>query len=147
MQLKLFTPLGLTLALLIGNSLSWRSPVAVAETVEIAQAAPSASQFVTVDRSHPTTGSFRIVTENGQQYLEFDQQFSTGGGPDVEVILYRSATIPTAIAEADYVKLDQLQRLRGSQRYSIPADIDLDEYGSVGIWCRTFNITFGYAAL
>ena len=146
--MQLFTTFGLATALILSSGTAHLAlPVAHAETVQIAQATPQSSQFVTVDRSHRTTGIARIVTENGQQYLEFDQQFSTARGPDVEVILYRDRTVPAAIDESDYITLAQLQRVRGAQRYAIPDNISLDNYGSVGIWCRTFNITFGYASL
>ncbi len=31
--------------------------------------------------------------------------------------------------------------------YEIPDDLELEDVQSVGIWCRQFNVTFGYAAL
>ncbi|NJL86827.1 MAG: DM13 domain-containing protein [Leptolyngbyaceae cyanobacterium SM1_1_3] len=147
MRLISLTALGLTTALLLSNSAYSAPQSSEARPVELAQAAPLSNQFVTVDQSKATTGSVRIVTENGQRYLEFDQQFSTARGPDVEVVLYRGATIPGSIAESDYTAIAQLQSFQGSQRYAIPESINLAEYGSVGIWCRRFNVTFGYAAV
>ncbi|NEQ63853.1 MAG: DM13 domain-containing protein, partial [Moorea sp. SIO4A1] len=47
----------------------------------------------------------------------------------------------------DYVTLARLQKFSGAQRYAIPDDLNLDEFGSVAVWCRRFNITFGYASL
>jgi hypothetical protein len=40
-----------------------------------------------------------------------------------------------------------LQSTDGSQRYEIPADVDIDAFKSAVIWCRQFNVTFGFAAL
>ena len=47
--------------------------------------------------------------------------------------------------KADYVLA--LKGNQGNQNYELPADIDLSQYKSVAVWCRAFNIVFGYAAL
>lgn len=51
------------------------------------------------------------------------------------------------LAEESYILLDNLQANSGGQRYEIPSEVNLDELGSVAIWCRQFNTTFGYASL
>ncbi|MGF1567326.1 MAG: DM13 domain-containing protein [Nodosilinea sp.] len=117
---------------------------AVLSTVQLAQAA---KPFTTVDQDHATTGTARVVTENGQRYLEFDTAFDTASGPAVKVILHQGATIPVSIAESDYVTIAPLQSFSGAQRYLIPAEINLSDYQTVGIWCQEFNVTFGYAPL
>ncbi|NEO16805.1 MULTISPECIES: DM13 domain-containing protein [unclassified Moorena] len=103
--------------------------------------------FITVDRGHRTQGNAKIVNENGKRYLEFDQSFKTGSGPEVKVLLYRNSSVPRKIRPQDYVTLARLQKFSGAQRYAIPDDLNLDEFGSVAVWCRRFNITFGYASL
>ncbi|MEL7314130.1 MAG: DM13 domain-containing protein [Cyanobacteria bacterium J06559_3] len=103
--------------------------------------------FVTVEQDHPTTGTARMVTENGQNYLVFDDAFDTARGPDVQVVLYTGAEAPVNLAEGDYVTVGDLQSFEGTQRYLLPADIDVNDYASVAIWCREFNVTFGYAPL
>ena len=116
--------------------------------VQVATNAILASgDFVTVDQGHPTTGAARIIVENGQRYLEFDQAFGTASGPDVLVVLHRDAVVPASIDEADYITLAPLQSFNGAQRYAIPENVNLDQYNSAAIWCRQFNVTFGYAAL
>jgi hypothetical protein len=120
------------------------SATPVLSTAQLAQAP---GQFTTVEQDHPTTGTARVVTENGQRYLEFDAAFDTARGPLVEVILYTGAEIPVNIAETDYITIAPLQSFEGAQRYLIPADVDLNDYQTVGIWCREFNVTFGYAPL
>lgn len=147
----------LALSLLSAAVLAFASPLSgAAPAPRPAETAPAAAQlaqqvtaspFFTVDQDHTTTGTASLVTENGQTYLVFDAGFDTARGPDVQVVLYREATIPVAIAEADYVTLAPLQSFDGEQRYLIPDAIALDEYQSVGIWCRRFNVTFGYATL
>lgn len=109
-------------------------------------AAP-AGAFVTVEQDHATVGTARIVEEDGQRYLEFDEAFDTAQGPDVQVVLHRSQPVPVNLEEENYITLAPLQSFSGTQRYALPADLDLSEYEAVAIWCREFNVTFGYAPL
>ena len=123
---------------------------ALAAQPTITQAAKTlltSGQFVTVDQSHPTTGTARIVEKDGQRILEFDGAFDTARGPAVQVVLYKGDSVPASLAEGDYVYIDDLKSFEGSQGYVLPADINLDDYGSVAIWCAEFNVTFGYADL
>ncbi|QSJ20419.1 DM13 domain-containing protein [Nostoc sp. UHCC 0702] len=93
-------------------------------------------------------GTARVITEQGKRYLEFDQKFKTGKGPDLFVILHRSDAPPVVgIKEKDYVNLAPLQKTSGTQRYTLPDNLKLAEYKSVVIWCRKFNSTFAYASL
>jgi hypothetical protein len=36
---------------------------------------------------------------------------------------------------------------KGTQQYSLPADLDVDRYSSVVIWCRAFTVGFAKAEL
>ena len=95
---------------------------------------------------HPTKGGVKVVTENGKNYLEFDENFKTDSGPDLFVILHRDDTLPiTGIQEKDYVSIAALKNTSGTQRYEIPANVNLADFKSVAVWCRQFNATFGYA--
>lgn len=115
------------------------------ETVTLAQAT---GQFVTVEQAKATTGTASVVTENGQTYLVFDETFSTATGPDVTVVLYADGSeVPVNIEGSDYVVLDLLQSFEGGQRYLVDASIDINDYDAVAIWCREFDVTFGYAPL
>jgi hypothetical protein len=134
----------ISISSLLSDSTPLSEPAVVVATTTLAQAS---GQFVTVDQDHATTGTARIVTTDGQRYLEFDGAFDTARGPAVEVILYTGATVPVSIDEADYITLAPLQSFSGAQRYAIPAEVNLDDYQTVGIWCQQFNVTFGYAPL
>lgn len=102
--------------------------------------------FVTVEQDHPTEGTARIVNENGKRYLEFDGSFTTAQGPDVNIILHRNSTIPVKPKKEEYMTLTYLKSFEGAQRYLLPDNLDLKQYKSVGIWCRQFDVTFGYAS-
>lgn len=103
--------------------------------------------FVAAEK--PTTGTARIVVENGQRFLVLDSAFQTSDqGPDLHVVLDPSNQPPAQYQDpTQYVNLGKLQKFAGEQRYPIPATVDLSKFKSVGIWCRMANATFGYAAL
>lgn len=107
----------------------------------------SQGNFIQVDADHPTQGMAKIVEVEGQQYLEFNNDFSTVDGPDVLVVFHRDRAVPVKIEEADYVTLETLQTTTGEQRYLIPDTINPEDFGSVAVWCRRFNVTFGYVDL
>jgi hypothetical protein len=114
------------------------------------QLVQAAGEFVAVD--HAATGRAYIEAVGTETYLVFDQGFSTNAGPDLKVILYNgeattAGDIPEQIAEGSYVELAPIQSFSGAQRYLIPAEIDINDYWAVSIWCRAFNVTFSYAAL
>jgi hypothetical protein len=151
MVLKNFKTVGLASALILTTvgslSLSLNPVNAQSFSQQLAQNVMASGNFVTVEQDHPTEGTARIVTENGKRYLELDQAFTTAQGPDVQIIMYRGSTIPVNVKEADYVTLAPLKSFDGAQRYEIPATINPNDFKSVGIWCRQFNVTFGYAPL
>ncbi|MEM6452740.1 MAG: DM13 domain-containing protein [Cyanobacteria bacterium P01_D01_bin.105] len=107
-------------------------------------AATSPSSFVG-EAGHTVMGEARIVEDAGRRYLEFDSDFRSDRGPDLFVLLHREA-VPTTYADSDYANLGRLQRVAGTQRYEIPADVDIDAFSSAVIWCREFDVTFGYAS-
>ncbi|MEM9004991.1 MAG: DM13 domain-containing protein [Cyanobacteria bacterium P01_F01_bin.86] len=103
---------------------------------------------------HETLGAATLISQEGTQTLTFDEAFATSSGPDLVVVLHRSATVLESttspaypLVEGDYVILAPLATTSGTQQYSIPAEVNVDEYESVAIWCQAFNATFGAAAL
>jgi len=103
---------------------------------------------------HETSGKAELVTQDGQTTLIFDDTFATSNGPDLYVVLHRSANLiaestPPAypIEEEDYVVIAPLTSIDGRQEYVIPAAINLDDYEAVAVWCQQFNATFGAAPL
>lgn len=97
---------------------------------------------------HNTEGSVSIINDKGKRFLQFDENFKTDFGPDLFVILHRQSAPPkSGLNEKDYIKLAKLEDTSGTQRYEIPKNVDLRSYRSVAIWCRAFNVNFGYAPL
>ncbi len=123
-----------------------KSSVSINSSALVAQAETS-SKFVTAEKNHPTVGTLKVIEEDGQQYLEFGDDFKTVAGPAVEIILHKDGAVPVNIDEEDYVTIAPIKSFEGTQRYEVPEGIDLNEYASVAVWCQEFNVTFGYAQL
>ncbi len=115
--------------------------------IVIAQNTQSKNTFTAVGKQQPTTGTVNVVTENGKRYLVFSSDFSTPNGPDVFVILHRDSQVENNIKEKDYINVAKLEKFAGGQRYLIGDDVNLDDFQSIGIWCREFNVTFAYTSL
>lgn len=139
--------IGLVSLLALAPATGLSTVARAAESVEvIAQASTNSNSgsFTTVDKN--TAGGFRIVTEGGKRYLELADDFQTGRGPDLFVLLHNEA-VPSSYNANNFINLGRLEKFRGAQRYEIPADADLSNFASVVIWCRQFDVTFGYAPL
>jgi hypothetical protein len=113
-------------------------PVALSEGAFIAGSFPG-------DTASGKATIFRL--EGGSQVLRLED-FATTNGPDLFVVLSGSAN-PDAegVKTGAFLELARLKGNQGNQNYELPADIDLSQYKSVAVWCRAFNIVFGYAAL
>lgn len=131
------------------------SPALTAESIAQSGTPVGTQSGRFVAGEHSTQGTVRLVTQNGQTTIELGEDFVTSElGPDLVVILHRSSDVigstqPPAypINAGDYVVVAPLQQFQGAQRYVVPADVNLADYRSVGIWCRKFNAMFGAAAL
>ena len=80
-------------------------------------------------------------------FLEAD--FEVGPGPAFHVLLVPKASVRTSddVEKTMYVDLGGLRAFKGSQRYRIPAGVDLKNYPSVVIWCERFNVLISPADL
>ncbi len=137
-QLKSTLSLVATVALLSFSGLASLTPVAQA-------AAEVGSKSTLITDAKKTEGSIQIIEEAGKRYLELDESFTTGRGPDVFVLLH-TQDVPEDYSKENFVNLGRVQKFNGAQRYEIPADVDLANFKSVSIWCRAFNVTFGYGS-
>lgn len=102
--------------------------------------------FVSLD--HTTSGAAQVLElSDGSRFLRLED-LDTSNGPDLFVYL---TTNPAGGDEGafddDFVNLGRLEGNLGSQNYEVPAEVDLDRYTSVVIWCDRFNSAFGAADL
>lgn len=101
------------------------------------------------DGSHQTSGNaaiYRLL--DGKRVLRLSE-FQTSNGPDLQLYLVAApdAADNDTVKKAGFVSLGALKGNMGDQNYDVPADINLDRYRSVTVWCRRFAVNFGTAPL
>lgn len=92
-------------------------------------------------------GRGRVSVYERTVFLESD--FEVGPGPAFHVYLVPAANIRDAAAVKDtmFIDLGGLRAFKGSQRYPIPAGVDLKNYPSAVIWCERFGVLISPADL
>ena len=104
--------------------------------------------FIHANPSDPVHwGRGKVSVYERAVFLEPD--FEVGPGPAFHVYLVPKAQIRGAgdLAEQMYVDLGGLRAFKGSQRYPIPAGVELKNYPSVIIWCERFSVLISPADL
>ena len=102
-------------------------------------------------KAHSTSGRATIYkTADGKEYLRLSD-FTTSNGPDVHVLLVRTEdkALDAEIVKGDFdhVELGRLKGNEGNQNYDVAANVDLNKYQSVAIYCERFHAVFGVAKL
>jgi hypothetical protein len=125
-------------------------PPPAAEQLTEADRSPlvATGNFIHADPSDPIHhGKGKVSVYQKTVYLESD--FEVGPGPDYHVYLVPKTSIRASgdIENLMYVDLGRLRAFKGSQRYSIPAGVDLAKYPSVLIWCQRFSVLISPADL
>ena len=102
-----------------------------------------------VDHAHGGDGTVNVITDGDRRFLRFEDDFAVDNGPDLNVYLVRGADAEgdSGLFDDDFIDLGDLKGNIGAQNYELPADIDLDEYTTVAIWCVRFGVAFNAANL
>jgi hypothetical protein len=138
-----------------GDDAAEEAAPAAGDDAEPAEVEPSPSgpvelatgSFVSRNRYTVTGTATTYRLEDGQRLLRLED-FESTNGPDLFVYLtVAGASDDDAALDADFVDLGVLSGNIGNQNYVIPAEVDLDRYDSVVIWCRRFTTSFGVADL
>jgi len=123
---------------------------------------PAAEQLTEADRSAlVATGTFIHANPSDpvhfgkggvslyEKALFLEADFKVGPGPAFHVYLVPKAGIRVSadVADTMYVDLGGLRAFEGSQRYPIPAGLDLAAYSSLVIWCERFSVLISPADL
>jgi electron transfer DM13 len=104
--------------------------------------------FIHANPSDPVHwGKGKVSVYERSVFLESD--FEVGPGPAFHVYLVPKASIRSSadLKGVKHVDLGGLRAFKGSQRYSIPAGVDLKDYPSVIIWCEAFSVLISPADL
>ena len=104
--------------------------------------------FIHANPSDPVHwGKGKVSVYERNVFLEAD--FEVGPGPAFHVLLVPKATVRNSddVEKTMYIDLGGLRAFKGSQRYRIPAGVNLKDYPSVVIWCERFNVLISPADL
>ncbi|QES47200.1 electron transporter [Streptomyces venezuelae] len=160
-------------ALLLGAGLYWFQPWKLWRDETVKETLPAASPVAgaptggqtspqpgpetiaegsLISHEHATRGTVKIVRlPDGSRTLRLEN-LDTSNGPDLRVLL-TDAPVKEGVAgwrvfdDGKHISLGKLKGNKGDQNYGIPADVKLDEYTSVSIWCDRFDVSFGAAEL
>ena len=108
----------------------------------------ASAMFIHANPSDPVHyGKGRVSVYEHTVYLESD--FEVGPGPAFHVYLVPKASIRSSsdLKDVMFVDLGGLRAFKGSQRYAIPAGVNLKDYQSVIIWCERFGVLISPADL
>ncbi len=81
--------------------------------------------------------------------VHLDTDFEVGPGPAFHVYLVPKAEVRESadVKETMFIDLGKLRAFKGSQKYAVPAGVDLKAYPSVVIWCAQFGVLISPADL
>jgi Electron transfer DM13 len=97
--------------------------------------------------AHETKGTASIYQlADGTRTLRLTE-FETSNGPDVHAYLLAAAVEKDndALKAVGFIDLGSMKGNMGDQNYDLPADLDLNKYRAVTIWCRRFGVNFATA--
>jgi hypothetical protein len=92
-------------------------------------------------------GKGQVSVYEGTIFLHED--FEVGPGPAFHVYLVPKSNVRASndVADTMFVDLGRLRAFKGSQKYPIPAGLDLAKFPSVVIWCEQFSVLISPADL
>ncbi|MDF1658034.1 MAG: DM13 domain-containing protein [Verrucomicrobiales bacterium] len=90
---------------------------------------------------HVTKGGASIEQDaDGNYIVVLGEDFSLDGAPDPKVGLGKDGYKKNA-------ELGKLEKKKGKQVYSIPANFDPADFNEIWIWCERFSVPLGVAKL
>ena len=124
---------------------------------------PAVEQLTEGDRRDAVVAEGTFIHANPSDPIHYGKGSATvrSGtvflGEDFEVVpgpKYHDYLVPKGMIRASsdlkgeaFVDLGRLRAFTGSQRYAIPAGVDLSKYKSVIIWCEQFSVLISPADL
>ena len=92
-------------------------------------------------------GKGKLAVYEGLMHLEAD--FEVRPGPKFHLYLVPKETIRQSadVEGTMFVALGRPRAFKGSQKYAVPAGVDLANYPSVVVWCAQFNVLISPADL
>jgi hypothetical protein len=139
----------------LGNAFWYlASPLWIDRVVSEAQPSVAASVVLAsgevsgVDFVHKGRGTATVIRDRGRLIIRFtDFEVTNGPGLRVWLVKHDNPREARDVTGSEWLVLGELKGNVGDQNYTIPAHIDIAEYGSVVIWCEPFSVLFAGATL
>ncbi|WP_226655509.1 DM13 domain-containing protein [Pseudalkalibacillus hwajinpoensis] len=109
------------------------------ERSEVAQERHRSGIFVNADEKHRASGDVTTFHSNNQQWIRFEN-FEVTNGPDLYTVLVKEGQLTS-----EGIILGKLKGNIGNQNYRVP--LSLEEGDRIVIWCKAFDVDFGFAEL
>ena len=104
-------------------------------------------EFQDADNFHQGSGKATIFQlADGSRLLRLED-FSVTNGPELHVILATGASPTARFDLGNHIDLGKLKGNLGNQNYEISADVNIELYQSVVIYCVPFHVVFSVAPL
>ena len=140
-----------TMEVVMGNEVMVEEEMMEAMGAMLAPEAVKTGQFRDGDSFHKGSGDATIWDLGTDGFVLRFENFNVINGPDLRVLL---TTHPDPMSrgdvhadDVDYVELGKLKGNIGNQNYLIPNDLNVDDYHSVVIYCKPFQVVFSVAPL
>ena len=106
-------------------------------------------QFIDADSVHKGSGDALVYELPDGQHLVRFENFRTTNGPALVVYLAKHPAPGSAadVTDSGYVNLGKLKGNVGDQNYPVPVGTNIEEFGSVVIWCELFGVLFSPASI
>lgn len=109
----------------------------------------ASGSFRDADRTHKGTGLASVLQTPSGEMLVRLTEFEVTNGPDLEVWLVQESDPQNSadVKASQWVSLGQLKGNIGDQTYTVPEGTNINDFGSVVIWCEQFGVLFSPATL
>jgi Electron transfer DM13 len=119
---------------------------------------PPASQPVTlssgnlfeITSGHPTSGTAKLIKLVDGTFIVRLENLQTVGGPDVRIWASEGTNLANSgtVGASAYTDLGRIKSTNGNQNYDLKLSAEqVSKIKSVIIWCQSFSVAFGGAAL
>lgn len=97
--------------------------------------------------AEPVSGKATLgKTSDGKLVLRFEN-LKSANGPDLYVYLTKDAAPTTADQIKAGFEVGKLKATEGNLNYELDSKLDISQYKSAVIYCKSFSAIFGYASL
>ncbi|MBF0705734.1 DM13 domain-containing protein [Alkalihalobacillus hwajinpoensis] len=108
---------------------------------EESPAVSHSGMFVDGDDTHHASGDVTSFYTDSKQWVRFEN-FEVTNGPDLYTVLVKEGQ-----STDEGTILGKLKGNVGSQNYRIPDSSSLEEGDRIVVWCKAFEVDFGFAEL